>query len=553
MVNEFVYCPRLAFLEWVHGEWDDNLDTIHGRWVHRRVDDEPATPVADPDAPPADDRQSISARSVMLSSERLGAIARMDLLEAEGRVATPVDYKRGAVPDTPHRAWDPERVQLCLQGLILRDNGYDCAGGVLYYAESRARVPVAFDDALVAQTLAALEGLRTLATSGRLPPPLVDSPKCPRCSLVGICLPDETNALRRTSVTDGEADEVRRLVPARPDALPLHVQAQGATVGKHGDRLRISVPGSDDRTEVRLLDVSSVSLFGNIQVTTQALRACCDEGIPVTFHAQSGWIVGALGAGVGHKNVAVRIRQHAAAVEAGTPLALAARMVEGKIANQRTFLRRNLVTRDPRALGLLALYARQARHAKALDALMGNEGMAARVYFGAFPGLFREQGTWAAERFAESGRNRRPPRDEVNAVLSFLYTLLARDCTLAVAVVGFDPYLGFLHQPHYGRPSLGLDLAEEFRPLVADSVAITVINQGEVTPRSFVRRARGVMLTPPARRAVTLAYERRLTQTVRHPLFGYTVSYRRVLELQARLLRAVVLGEIATYRAFTTR
>lgn len=553
MVNEFVYCPRLAFLEWVQGEWDDNLDTIQGRWVHRRVDQEPATDVpapADTDAAVADEDavdRSLTARSVLLSSDRLSAIARIDLLEAEGRLATPVDYKRGSVPDTPHRAWDPERVQLCLQGLILRDNGYDCSSGVLYFAESKTRVEIPFDDALVELTERSVHAARALAESGRLPPPLVDSPKCVRCSLNGICLPDETRAWSGESLA-----EVRRLVPARPDALPVYVQSQGGTIGKRGDALHVTVP-DESPVAVRLIDTSSLAVFGHVQVTTQALRALCDEGIPVTFHATSGWLVGTLNGGLGHKNVLLRLRQHAAASDRGTSLSIARRMAEGKILNQRTLLRRNHAAPDRRLVATLAMHARQTRAAQATDQLMGIEGMAARLYFGALPALFKGAGEWAARRFAEGGRNRRPPRDEVNAVLSFVYALLVRDCNLAAVVVGFDPYVGFLHAPHYGRPSLALDLAEEFRPLVGDSVTLSVFNQGEVTARDFVRRARGVALAPAGRRAVIAAYERRMNQTVTHPLFGYVVSYRRVVELQARLLRAVLMGEAPEYRAFTTR
>jgi len=548
MVNEFVYCPRLAYLEWVQGEWDDNLDTIQGRWVHRRVDDEPATDVPDPDsAGEGDARGPLSARSLLLSSDRLRAIARMDLLEADGRVATPVDYKRGAVPDTPNRAWDPERVQLCLQGLILRDNGYECAGGVLYFAESKTRVEVPFDDELVAMTEEAVSGVAAMAASVRMPPPLVDSPKCPRCSLTGICLPDETR------LWSGAApSEVRRLVPARPDALPMYVVTQGATVGKRDDRLRVT-RADEPPVDVRLLDVSTLAVFGHVQVTTQAMRALLADGVPITYHTLSGWLCGAVDAGVGHKNVEVRMKQHARAADAPAALQVARRLVEGKILNQRTLLRRNLPERDGRLLGQLALLSRQTRAAADVEVLMGLEGMAARHYFGEFGRLFRGTGEWAGAIFAAGGRNRRPPKDEVNAVLSFLYALLVRDCLVAIAVTGFDPYRGFLHQPHYGRPSLALDLAEEFRPLIADSVAVQVFNQGEVGRKDFVRRARGVTLAPAGRKGVVAAYERRMMQTVTHPVFGYVVRYRRVVELQARLLRAVILGEAATYRPFTTR
>ncbi len=546
MVNEFVYCARLAFLEWVQGEWDDNLDTVHGRWVHRRVDNEPATSVPSPDDESVSDRP-LSARSVTLSSERLQAIAKLDLLEADGRIATPVDYKRGTVPDVPHGAHDPERVQLCLQGLILRDNGYVCDGGVLYFVGSKTRVEIPFDAELIAMTETAVSGVRAMASGGLAPSPLEDSPKCVRCSLNGICLPDETRLWAGDTVA-----APRRLVPSRDDALPLYVQSQGGSIGKQGDCLRVTVRDGEPVT-VRLLDVSSVAVFGHVQITTQAMKALLDEGAPITFHSSSGWLSGMLDAGAGHKHVQVRIRQHAVASDAALALDVARRMVEGKIANQRTQLRRNLDVDDRKLLGAMALYARQTRSASAIDVLMGIEGMAARLYFGALPGLFRGAGEWAGALFAQHRRNRRPPKDEVNAVLSFLYALLVREVTTAVARVGFDPYRGFLHQPHYGRPSLALDIAEEFRPIVADSVALRLFNEGELTVRDFVRRARGVTLMPSGRRRVIAAFERRLSQTVMHPLLQYSVSYRRIVELQARLLRAVLLGEAVAYRAFTTR
>jgi CRISPR-associated protein Cas1 len=119
--------------------------------------------------------------------------------------------------------------------------------------------------------------------------------------------------------------------------------------------------------------------------------------------------------------------------------------------------------------------------------------------------------------------------------------------------VGFDPFRGVYHAPKYGRPALGLDLCEEFRPLVADSVCLTLFNQGELGPGDFVKRARGVALTAAGRRTLLAGYERRMNQLVTHPVFGYTIGYRRVIELQARLLRAVVLGEVPSYRPFTTR
>jgi CRISPR-associated protein Cas4 len=191
MVNEFVYCPRLFFLEWVQARFEDNLDTVQGRSTHRVVDQPGgAAPL------PEDEEPLRVARSLQLSSNELGVVAKADLVEGspDGE-AVPVDYKKGSPPDNAERSWLPERVQLCIVGLLLREHGYRCSHGFLYFAEVRQRVKVDFDEDLVSTTLGLLQELRATAAADVPPPPLIGSPKCPRCSLVGLCLPDETNAL----------------------------------------------------------------------------------------------------------------------------------------------------------------------------------------------------------------------------------------------------------------------------------------------------------------------------------------------------------------------
>ena len=185
-------------------------------------------------------------RSVLLSSEKLGVVAKADLLESTGDgEVVPVDYKKGSPPDNPERSWEPERVQLCLLGLLLREQGYRCQHGVLYFAEACTRVLVPFDDELITRTLGLLSDIRTTASSEVAPDPLVESAKCPRCSLVGICLPDETNALAARSTAPP-----RRLIPRSDDAKPLYVTEQGAHLGL--DKGRITVrKGADELASVR--------------------------------------------------------------------------------------------------------------------------------------------------------------------------------------------------------------------------------------------------------------------------------------------------------------
>jgi CRISPR-associated exonuclease Cas4/CRISPR-associated protein Cas1 len=548
MINEYVYCPRLAFLEWVDGEWADSGDTEEGRRAHARVD---AGGGRLPAAEEVDARPDFSARSVTLASEALGIIARMDLVEGEDGAVTPVDTKKGKRPHVAEGAYEPERVQVCAQALILEEAGYRVAEGAIWYAGSHERVRIALDAELRARTRAAIAELRLAAASGRPPPPLLDSPKCTRCSLAGICLPDEVAFFRR-----GLAP--RPLNPAAGTALPLYVQQPGARVGKSGEVLVVEAEDAQKnktRTEVAIGDVSELVLHGPVTVTTPALSALLREEIPVTFASTGGWVLGHT-VSTGHRNVAIRIAQSRAVFDERRSLAFARSLVAAKIRNSRVFLRRNFKVGDEgerdAALEALARLAERAAHAPGEAELLGFEGEAAARYFRLFSTMLGD----AAQdfpAFAFEKRSRRPPTDPVNAMLSFAYTLLARTWLTVLSAVGFDPYLGLYHRPRFGRPALALDMMEPFRPILADSTVIQAINNGEVKSDGFLAAGGAVSLKPAARRAFIAAYERRLDQEVTHPLFGYRVSMRRLLEVQARLLARHLDGEIADYPHYLVR
>ena len=544
MVNEYQYCPRLAYLEWVQGEWAESSDTVEGRYAHRRVD-KPGGALPDPAT--VGDEERFHARSITLSSNRLGLIAKMDLIEGEGNRVTPIDYKRGKRPHVPKGAYDPERVQLCVQGLILEEHGYACDEGALYFAESRERVRVVFDDELRALTRNTVDGLRLIAAGGQIPPPLVDSPKCPRCSLVGICLPDEVNFFKKDETPP------RPLAVAHTDALPVYVQAHSAKVSKKGETLEISI---DDKVvqSARLIEVSQLVLMGNIYVTTPTLHELMAREIPISWHSFGGWFLGH-SIGTGHKNVEVRAAQYRASFDAAACLRIAKGLVIAKIHNQRTLLRRNWKREDSPEIIIDSFLqdVRRAQRAADLPELLGAEGQAAARYFGHFAAMLSRDKDTGTLPFDFTTRNRRPPTDPVNALLSYAYALLARTWTVTLTAVGFDPYRGFYHQPRYGRPALALDMMEPFRPLLADSSVIQAINNGEVRPSDFISAAGSVALTSDGRKRFIGTFERRLAQEITHPVFGYKVSYRRLLELQARLLARHLLGELAENPNFTTR
>src|SRR5438105_718420 len=289
MVNEFIYCPRLFFYEWVEGVFRESADTVEGKAQHARVDAK-ATKLATPEEAAAEE---IHSRSVTLSSERLRVIAKLDLVEGAEGVVTPVDYKHGRPIETGGglELWPTDRIQLGVQALILRENGYRCEEGVGYYAKTRQRVRVVFDDDLMRETEEAIARAWETASAGVIPPPLEDSPKCPGCSLVGICLPDETSALRWSAEpTDGAvqlglfdeagagtprkpvraAVQVRRLIAPRAELRPAYLNTQGLRVGKSGEVLQAREKG-ELKQEIRIGEICQSTLMGNVELSTKAV------------------------------------------------------------------------------------------------------------------------------------------------------------------------------------------------------------------------------------------------------------------------------------------
>jgi CRISPR-associated protein Cas1 len=535
MVNEFVYCPRLFWLEYVEREFDSSYDTVDGERVHRRVD-KPSGELPENAA-----EMRAEATSVELSSERLGVVAKIDIVAADGEQVVPIDFKRGKVPPVAGGVNDPERVQLAVAALLLRESGYSCDTGRIYYAASRTYVDVPIDDPLVMQTVLAIEGAREMRQRGTIPDPLVDSPKCGRCSLHAICLPDETNALKAAAQA-----EIRPFAAPSDDEVPLYVLEPGARLGLSGEVLQVRTD-SGVVADARLLELASISLFGNVQISTQAMRAVLQRDVPVFFLSYGGWLSGYARA-VNDHSLDLRVAQHELVKDEARSLELARAFVLGKVKNQRTMVRRSLGADAKGVLQSMSLLMHRIERARSADELLGFEGAAAQRYFDALADMLN-----VGTGFEVSGRNRRPPTDPVNALLSFGYAMLAKEALAAAVAVGFEPGLGVYHRVRPGRPSLALDLMEEFRPLIVDSTVLTAINSRELRTSHFNRRGKAVVLTDEGRRTFIAAIERRLRSTIRHPTFGYEVTYRRALNVQARLLARAIQGDIPSYPPFCTR
>ncbi len=341
-----------------------------------------------------------------------------------------------------------------------RENGFECDEGVLYFIQTRQRVTIKIDQRLIDETTAAVKRARAIAQQTVAPPPLVSSPKCPKCSLSAICLPDETNRLRAADGLGAAPAEVRLPSTPRDDLRPLYLNTQGVYVGKSGEVLVIK-DGGKVIQEVRLRELNQVNLFGNIQVSTQALQAINELEIPLVLHSQHGYFTGML-QGTGLKNILLRREQFRLADQSSRCLPIAKALIAGKIKNCRVMLMRNHIAPPTEALVRLKRLLRRLEQATAPESLLGIEGTAARIYFQHFAGMIKPGdapidpavalGEPPRYAFDFRGRNRRPPRDQSMRLLSLAYALLAKDLTVIAAAVGFDPYLGFYHLPRPGRP-----------------------------------------------------------------------------------------------------
>lgn len=341
----------------------------------------------------------------------------------------------------------------------------------------------------------------------------------------------------------------RGLSPIAASAQPVYVSADGARVGKSGELIEIALPDGM-RHAARLGEISELVLGGNVTVTTPCLHEFLRRGIPVSWCSSGGWFLGqALAAD--HGNAGLRIGQHRTADDPQRALAVARALVTAKIANSRVLLRRNHgATGMDKALAALADALRRVETCAGLAALNGIEGAAAAAYLPAFGALLVPPN--GAGGLTLTTRNRRPPRDPANALLSYAYGLLVRSCALALAGVGFDVGRGFLHQPRPGRPALALDLMEPFRPLLAEPAVLRVVNTGAIGTSDFTREDGEVRLSPAARRALVAEYERRLNESVAHPTGG-RMPYRRMLGYEAQRLAAHLNGRAAVPDFFVRR
>lgn len=336
----------------------------------------------------------------------------------------------------------------------------------------------------------------------------------------------------------------------------LYVMSQGAYVHLDHETLRVEREGKT-QLQVPLQHLSGVFCFGDVMPSPALMHRCAEDGRAFVLMDRNGKFKARLEGPVAG-NVLLRRAQHLALSDEARPVAIARNIVAGKIQNARqVVLRGGREAVDPEDASLLETTARwlagslsRLGAAVNLDEIRGVEGDAARCYFGVFDRMVRED----REAFRMHGRSRRPPRDRVNALLSFLYALLLSDCVAAAEGVGLDPQIGFLHALRPGRPALGLDLMEELRSVLADRLALTLLNRRQISPKDFEERPGGaVHLSEDGRKEVVIAYQKRKQDEVHHPVVDQKIPFGLIPHIQARLLARHIRDDLEQYPPFLYR
>lgn len=522
LVAHQVFCPRRAWLE-AAGENTDTFQMAAGDHAHKAVDG-------------AASSRPGRLTAINVASAELGLTGRCDSVEvADDGALTVIEHKVTPVRRTP-TITAAMRIQLALQVIALVEAGHRVAGQAVYFSNHNTKVDVDLDEEDLAQARVAVEQTRRTLESTVAPPVLEDDPRCGRCSHVDVCLPDE-RALEPVQ---------RRIVASDPETQVLHLSTPGSRASI--SRGRIVVKKGDERIgSVPIERVQGMVVHGNVDLSGALIRELLWRSLPIVWATSRGRTVGWARSAKG-PNGSARPRQHIASHQGR--IDLARQFVSAKIGNQATLLRR--LGNAPEVVQRLREDSRRAQIAESVADLFGIEGAAAARYFDSFSTMLNND-VLDNHGLRSVTRTRRPANDAMNAALNFTYGLLTGDLISACSACGLDPHAGFLHSSNRNKPALALDLAEEFRAVVADSVVIAAFNNGELKPHDFSTTLGSFSLRQSGRRSLLAAYERRVQTEFQHPTFQYRVTWRRAMEIQARLILGVIDGTQPGYVGIRVR
>lgn len=522
LVLHTAFCERRAWLE-ANGESTLTYQMQAGDNAHEAVDTVAHS-------------RTHRLTSYPLRSERLGIVGKADVVEVfEGNEVGLVEHK--ATPVRRKAQVTPaNRLQLALQRECLHDAGFDVIEQSIYFTDHRRRVEVELtdDDSQVATDTIART--RAIVDSTHAPVPLLDDERCSRCSHFSICLPDEHHG--------GNAR--RRIHAADPDGQILHLTVQGSRASIRKGRVVVEKSG-ERLADAPLARVHGVVVHGNIDLSSALHRNLLWDNVPVVWCSSTGRVYGFSKPADG-PNGGARVEQHVLSNRGCLPIARG--MVQAKIWNQATLLRRN--GDAPDVVRYLHAEAEQAATTPDIPELFGIEGDAAAQYFHEFGSMLRPA-QMETLGWQWKGRHGRGASDPLNILLNYCYGLLRAEVLRAILSCGLDPHAGFLHSSGRNKPALALDLMEEFRAPLADSVVLSLVNRREIKASDFTHVNGAARLRDKARRKVIASFERRVQTSIRHPLFGYDATWRRVIEIQARMVFGVITGSQPSYEGVRIR
>jgi CRISPR-associated protein Cas1 len=525
-LHALTYCPRLYYLEEVEELYTQDASVFAGRRLHVELEKD----------------EDGEWQQLVLENQELGLRGKVDALRTRNGQTIPYEHKRGRPyrdgNNTP-QPWESDRIQILAYAcLIERDLGITVSEGRIRYHAENVLVHVPVDTAAREDVQRAIAQARQLRLSTERPPIATNERLCARCSLAPVCLPEETRLAK------GEQTQALRLFPEDDERKIIHVTESGTRIGKSGEQLKIT-KRDNSTSAVPAHQVGQVVIHSYVQISTQALYFCTDQNIGVHFISGGGRYLGSFDSRQG--SIQRRIRQYKALADPELCLTLAQQLVACRGQSQRKFLMRGQRGSDTPAPVLsgsieqMHRTLKQVPKADSISSLLGLEGNLAALYFKALPHLLLES---APDEFQFSGRNRRPPKDRFNALLSFGYSMLLKDVMNSILAVGLEPVLGFYHQPRTQAPPLALDLMEIFRVPLVDMPVMASINRNQWdADDDFECRSDQVWLSSEGRKKFIRLYEKRKEESWKHPVTQYSLSYRRLIELEVRLLEKEWMGE----------
>jgi CRISPR-associated protein Cas1 len=525
-LHALAYCQRLFYLEEVEEIRVADAAVYAGRELHASLS-------ADEDG---------ERTQLELADPALGLVGKVDAIRRRDGSLLPYEHKRGRShkEGKAAQAWPSDRLQVIAYAVLIESaTGQPVSEGRVRYHADNVTVRVPIDAEARGDLDAAIATARRLRQTTERPPVAENERLCVRCSLAPVCLPEE---VRQAEHPDREP---LRLFPPDRDGTSLHVVTPGASVGRSGETLVVKPPDGAPSSRHPIRELDSVLLHGYAQISTQAINLCGEHEVAVHWLTTAGRHTASLTATAGQ--VQRRVRQYRALADEPTCLRLAKALARAKIESQHRYLLRGSrgddQARDEMLPDLVPLRSALASLDAAADrdSIRGLEGSAAVGYF---RGLARLVAPTVPESLHYSTRTRRPPLDRFNALLGFGYGLLHTAVMRAILAAGLEPSLGFFHTPRSAAYPLVLDLMELFRVPLWDMVLVGSLNRGQWDPDAdFVVTKGKVWLSDSGRRKVIGLFEARLDETWKHPVIGYSLSYARTVELEARLLEKEWSGE----------